>query len=267
MAAEVEEAVAADLTETRRRSWVLGVGIDAVTEEESVGLVDEFIQARGPHQIVTVNPEFVMAAQKDPVFRKIINAAQLATADGAGLIWAARLLRQPLRGRVTGVELVQRLAELAADRGYRIFLLGAAPGVAEAAATCLERKFPKLVVAGTFAGSPAREDEEDIISRISSSRVDILFVAYGHPKQDYWINRNLPLLDVPVAIGIGGALDFISGKAKRAPLWLRHLGLEWLYRLSVEPWRWRRMLALPKFVFLVSLSKIRSDSSMDRKEG
>jgi N-acetylglucosaminyldiphosphoundecaprenol N-acetyl-beta-D-mannosaminyltransferase len=245
-------------TRPRRRSWILGVGVDAVTEDEAVRLADDFVRTGGPHQITTVNPEFVMAARKDDRFREIINSSNLATPDGAGLIWAAKLLGQPLRGRVTGVELVQRLCRLARDKSYGVFLLGAEPGVAEAAGAVLESKFPGLKIVGTHAGSAGPEGDDETIALVAASQPDFLFVAYGAPKQDFWISRNQPRLNVPVAIGVGGTFDFLAGKAKRAPRWMRRFGLEWLFRLITEPWRWRRMLSLPRFVFLVSLTKIRS---------
>ncbi|MCK4450446.1 MAG: WecB/TagA/CpsF family glycosyltransferase, partial [Anaerolineae bacterium] len=145
----------------------------------------------------------------------------------------------------------QRVAALAAQKGYSLFLLGAAPGVAVATAARLCQTYPGLRIAGTHAGSPALEEEDEIVRLIQRAKPDILFVAYGAPQQDKWIARNLERLGVPVAMGVGGAFDFISGRAKRAPRWLQRVGLEWLHRLLHEPWRWRRMLALPRFVWLV----------------
>ncbi len=230
---------------------ILGVGIHDVTEEEAVALVERFIQEGGPHQVVTVNPEFVMEARRNTAFRRVLNEADLAVPDGVGILWAGRLLGCPFRGRVPGVELALHLAGQAAERGYRLFLLGAAPGVAEAAAGRLREKYPTLTIAGTYAGSPDPAEEEEIAARIRAVSPHILFVAYGAPRQDLWLKRNLPRLNVAVGIGVGGTLDYISGRVHRAPSWMRRHGLEWLYRLFRQPWRWRRMLSLPAFVALV----------------
>jgi len=235
---------------------ILGVRVDDVTVDETIALVEQFIAAGTPHQVVTVNPEFVMRAREHAAFHDVLDAADLAVPDGQGLLWAARVLGQHLRERVCGSDLVPLLARVAAARGYRLFLLGAAPGVAERAREILERDNPGLCIAGTYAGSPAPEEEDDIVARITSARPDILFVAYGAPRQDLWIRRNMEALGVPVCMGVGGSLDFVAGVARRAPLWVRRLGLEWLHRLIQEPWRWRRMLALPKFAWLVLRQRV-----------
>ena len=132
-----------------------------------------------------------------------------------------------------------------------MYFMGAAPGVAEKAAVILQARYPGLVVAGTFAGSPASSEENAIVEQIRVARPDVLLVAFGAPAQDAWIARNLPRLQTSVAMGVGGTLDYIAGVARRAPVWVQRLGLEWLYRLCREPWRWRRQLALPRFVWLV----------------
>lgn len=235
--------------------FVLGVRVDAVTFDQVLGCIDAFVADGGPHQIVTVNPEFVMAAQSDAEFRHIINTSALALPDGVGVCWASRYLGRPLSERIPGVDLVERLAVLSAEQGYRIYFLGAMPGVAQEAAEVLVSRYPGLVVAGTYAGSPRTEDEEAIIERLSTARPHILLVAYGAPAQDHWIARNLGRLEVPVCIGVGGSFDYIAGVRPRAPHWLRRLGLEWLHRLVTQPWRWRRMLALPRFVWQVLWGK------------
>jgi len=230
---------------------ILGVRVDDVTTDETLALVDSFIGEGKPHQLVTVNPEFVMEAQHNRAFHVVLESASLALPDGVGLLWAARRLGHPLRERVTGSDTLPLLARKAADKGYSIFLLGAAPGVALRAALVLQARYPGLRVAGTYAGSPDAAEEDDIVARIVAAAPDMLFVAYGAPRQDLWICRNLHRLHVPVCMGIGGSLDFLAGVARRAPLWVRRVGLEWLYRLIREPWRWRRMLALPRFVWAV----------------
>jgi N-acetylglucosaminyldiphosphoundecaprenol N-acetyl-beta-D-mannosaminyltransferase len=236
----------------RRRVVILGVAIDDVLMDEAIAAVARFIDEGGPHQIVTVNPEFVMEARRNRAFRRVLAAADLATPDGFGIILAARWRGTPLRGRVTGIDLTERIAAEAARRGWSLFLLGAAPGVAERAAAALQRANPGLRIAGCYAGSPRPADEPPIRERIIAARPDVLLVAYGHPAQDLWIARNQPLLRVPVAIGVGGTFDELAGVVPRAPALMQRLGLKWLYRLIVQPWRWRRiMTAAPLFLWTV----------------
>ncbi|MBC8448637.1 MAG: WecB/TagA/CpsF family glycosyltransferase [Chloroflexi bacterium] len=235
----------------RRQLRILGIRVDAVNSTQTLDIIEQIVREGRPRQVATVNPEFVVAAQANEPFRRALNAASLALPDGIGLLWAARLLGQRLPERVAGSDIVPRIAERSAARGWRLFLLGSAPGVAERAAAQLVARYPDLVVAGTYAGSPAAAEEDDIVARVRAARPDILFVAYGAPAQDLWIVRNLERLDVPVCMGVGGTLDFIAGVRKRAPRWVQRLGLEWLYRLLQEPWRWRRQLALPRFALAV----------------
>jgi N-acetylglucosaminyldiphosphoundecaprenol N-acetyl-beta-D-mannosaminyltransferase len=234
----------------------LGIRVHNVNSAESLEILESFIQERRPHQVVTVNPEFVVLARRLPEFREALAHADLSLPDGFGLLLAARIQGAKLKERVTGVDTVLRVAALAARKGYSLFLLGAAPGVAEATARRLAAANPGLRTVGTFAGSPAPEEEDGIIARVSAAAPDVLFVAYGAPKQDLWIARNLSRMNVPVVMGIGGAFDFISGRTRRAPEWVQRAGLEWLHRLIHEPWRWRRMLALPRFLLHVIAERI-----------
>jgi N-acetylglucosaminyldiphosphoundecaprenol N-acetyl-beta-D-mannosaminyltransferase len=236
---------------------ILGVRVDDATYEELKTSVDDFVSSGRPHQIVTLNPEMLVAAHDDPAFRQMLNEADLNVADGAGLMLAARWLGHPLRERVTGSDGIYQLAAHCARRGYRPFLLGAAPGVAERVAERLVAANPNLRVAGTHAGSPRVEDEDETISRVRAADPDLLLVAYGVPAEEMWISRNRDRLGVPVMIGVGGAFDFVAGVARRAPVWMRRVGFEWLYRLIREPWRWRRQLALPRFVSLVLRQRVK----------
>lgn len=232
---------------------ILNVKIHAVTNLQTLALIEQFILSQQPHQIVTVNPEFVVEAQTDESFRQIINQADLALPDGIGLLKMARFASNtPLSERVPGSDLVIRLAALSHWKGYRIYFLGAWEGVAEKAIANLKLRYPNLRVAGHYAGSPAIEENDAIVERILPTKPDILLVAYGAPKQDKWIARNMERLQVPVCIGVGGSFDFIAGIAKRAPHWMQQLHLEWLHRLIKEPWRWRRIWnAVPRFCWLV----------------
>jgi len=231
---------------------ILGVRVHDVTMQEALDRMESMIRRGGAHHVVTVNPEFIMTAGSDTGFRRVLNGADLAIPDGIGTVAASRLLRRPIRERVTGVDVVEQFARRAGMKGYRCFFLGAAPGVAERAADILRGKHPGFEVAGTYAGSPRREEEKEICGIIESAAPDVLFVAYGSPVQDLWIDRTRSRLHIPLSMGIGGAFDFIAGVVPRAPAWMHRMGLEWLYRLIRQPSRWRRMLALPSFAVRVA---------------
>ena len=240
--------------------YILDVRIDRVSQLQALDIIDRLIALRRAsgntfpcQQIATVNTEFVMAAQKNTEFRHTINSASLTLADGIGVVWATRFVGFPAPERITGTDTLVALAKRCAKKGYRLFLLGAAPGVAEQAGERLRSLAPGLQIAGTYAGSPAPTEEGAIIERINTAEADILCVAYGAPAQDLWIYRNLSSLPAAIAIGVGGAYDFLSERQRRAPQSMQRLGLEWLYRLYREPWRWKRMLVLPYFCIEVLL--------------
>ena len=254
-----EEAESSSVEARPRAVEILGVPVCDITFVELLDQIGRWVRAGGPaRQIATANPEFVMIARRDVNFGNILRRAHLVLPDGVGLLWAARLMGQRLRERVTGSDGVPLIAERAAREGWRLFFLGAREGVAEKAARLLAERHPGLQVAGVYAGSPAGEEEDNIVARVNRARADILFVAYGAPAQDKWIARNLPRLNVAVAMGVGGALDFVAGVSRRAPVWVQRLGLEWLDRLIKEPWRWRRQMRLPRFVIAVLLSRLRA---------
>jgi N-acetylglucosaminyldiphosphoundecaprenol N-acetyl-beta-D-mannosaminyltransferase len=234
---------------------ILGVRVDDVTYDEALAHVQHCVASGGAHQIATVNVEFIMAARHDLPFRRVLEQASLCVPDGTGVLWAARRQGAPLRERVAGVDLVERIAERGSERGWRIFFLGAAPGVAERAAKLLAERYPGLKIAGCYAGSPRPEEEDAILSQVQAAQPDVLFVAYGAPRQDLWIARNQARSGVPVAIGVGGSFDFIIGEVRRAPQWVQRAGLEWLHRLAREPWRLRRQMAIPHFMALVMLKR------------
>lgn len=246
-----------------RRIRILGLPVDGITYPEWLDLIGDWITANtGCHHVCTINPEFVMIAQKDVNFRNILNRADLCVPDGVGLLWAARRRGTPLPARVTGSDGVPIIAEHAAKRGWRLYFLGAAPGVAEQAAAILRKKFPGLQIVGIYSGSPAPDEEDGIVERINQSNADILFVAYGAPEQDKWVARNLPRLRVKMAMGVGGAFDFVAGVVPRAPLWMQRTGLEWLFRLYLQPWRIRRILRLPRFVLAVLFERPNSQKNI-----
>ncbi|MGE5620844.1 MAG: WecB/TagA/CpsF family glycosyltransferase [Sphingomonadaceae bacterium] len=241
-----------------RSYYVLGMRVDDVTFDESLALIEGYVRSRGCHRVVTPNPEFAMAARRDPKFRAVVNGSSLAIPDGIGLIIAAMLAGHRIRQHVRGTDLVHRIAALCARRGYRLFLLGAAPGVAEEAAARLVADNPGLQIAGTYAGSHRPEHDAETVAAVArAGKVDVLLVAYGAPAQEKWLARNQAKLGIPCGIGVGGVFNFLSGRSKRAPAWVRRIEMEWLYRLLTEPWRWRRQLALPAFAATVLWETVR----------
>jgi N-acetylglucosaminyldiphosphoundecaprenol N-acetyl-beta-D-mannosaminyltransferase len=230
---------------------VLGVRIDDVTYAEALAILRRAIQARVPHVVTTPNPEFVMLARRDDAFRAALNRATLNIPDGIGLLLAARLAGDRLRAHVQGTDLVLMLAAESAARGERWFLLGGEGDVARRASRVLQAHFPGLQIAGALPGSPLAKDDAVVRATLrDAGHIDVLLVAYGAPKQEHWLDRNLAALDIPVGIGVGGVFNYLSGEAPRAPAWLRRIHFEWLHRLIAQPWRWRRQLALPLFAGL-----------------
>lgn len=201
--------------------------------------ITRFLNEDKLHQIATVNPEFVMASQKDTEFRNILNSVDLAVPDGIGLQWAAKFLHLPIGERITGVDLTWEIAKLAAEGGYSIYLLGAKEGIAAQVAQKLKIIYPNLTIAGVYAGSP---EEEGIAAKINQTKADILLVAFGAPKQEKFIFQNRHKLTVKLAMGVGGTFDYIAGTVSRAPKWMRVIGLEWLYRLICQPKRFGRII-------------------------
>jgi N-acetylglucosaminyldiphosphoundecaprenol N-acetyl-beta-D-mannosaminyltransferase len=232
---------------------VLGIPIDRMTYGGLLDQFDDWISEhpRQVHQVCTVNPEFIVDAQTNPLFRNALLDADLRVTDGAGVAWAANSQGRPVPERITGSDGIYRICERAAEAGWLVFFLGAGPGVAARAAAAMQAQYPGLRVAGAYAGEPWAEDWPNIRDRLQAARPDVLLVAFGHPKQDVWISTHREDLPAAVAMGVGGALDFAAGVSRRAPPWMRRVGIEWLFRLQQEPWRWRRMLKLPRFVAMV----------------
>jgi N-acetylglucosaminyldiphosphoundecaprenol N-acetyl-beta-D-mannosaminyltransferase len=229
---------------------LLGVPVHRTDVAAALHRITQFIDEGAPHQVVTPDSSAVVRAQHDPEYMGILQAADLVTADGAGLVWMAKVMGLPLWERVSGVDLMDHICELAAEKGYSVYLLGAAPDIADAAAERLRERHPGLSVVGIMHGYFNEDEEPEIVRRIADAKPDILFVALGVPRQEKWIRRHLDQLGVPVAIGVGGSFDVISGRLKRAPVWMQRWGLEWLWRALKEPSRLPRLLALPKFVWM-----------------
>jgi N-acetylglucosaminyldiphosphoundecaprenol N-acetyl-beta-D-mannosaminyltransferase len=234
------------LTQTR----ILGVKVDCLDMRSALAEIEGFVDEGGPHLVATVNPEFVMRARRDPAFARVLESAELCLPDGAGVVWAARRQGCTLAGPVAGVDMVQPLAEMCARRGFRMFLLGAAPGVADDLAGRLRSANPGLQVRA-HAGAPDPSGDEETLRLIHDHGTQVLLVAYGAPAQETWIDRLRNRLGVGVAMGVGGAFDYLTGRVPRAPGWMRSAGLEWLHRLVRQPWRIRRMAVLPAYALKV----------------
>jgi len=227
---------------------ILGVKIDNLDMEGVVERVAGFLEDDRQHYLVTPNPEFLIEAQKDEQFREILNQADLSVSDGTGLILASRFLGQPIKKRVRGVDLMERICQEAAQADWPVFLFGAGPGVAEKAGQNLKSKYPGLDI---------RVLRTFLALQGTSLKPKILFVALGAPKQEKWIAENLKQMpSVKLAIGVGGAFDFLSGRVRRAPRFIQNIGLEWLWRFGCQPWRGQRIYrAVVKFPWMIVRSK------------
>jgi N-acetylglucosaminyldiphosphoundecaprenol N-acetyl-beta-D-mannosaminyltransferase len=237
------------------RTFLFGVPIDCLTTEEALERLKQIIRERIPQLIVTADAACVVQAQKDPAFMRILQSAAIITADGSGVSWALRrFLGKPIQ-RVSGVDLVAHLCALSAREGFRIFLLGAEPGVAEQAAGNLVKKYPGCQIVGTHHGyfDPSRDRE--IAEYVAKFKPDILLVALGMPRQEKFIDSTKEVIRAPVAMGIGGSLDVFSGKTRRAPRFMRKLGVEWMWRLMLDPTKIKKVRQLPGFALKVLTTK------------
>ncbi|MCX7694617.1 MAG: WecB/TagA/CpsF family glycosyltransferase [Caloramator sp.] len=252
MAQQYIKAYEATNTEERDKMNIekyFGVEVCATDMDGAMEEVDRIIEERQPSFVVAINPEKIMKAKEDENLRVLLNSARLKIPDGVGVLIASRLKGGKIRKRVTGIDLMNNICKRAAQKGYRVFLLGAKPGVAEKAAEILKEKYSGLNIVGVRDGY--FESEDEVIEYVKSKNPDVLFVAMGSPKQELFITRNMERLGVPLLMGVGGSYDVICGNIKRAPVWMQRMGLEWLYRLIKEPWRYKRMMVLPKFLFEV----------------
>ena len=249
-----------------QRLEAFGVELSPVSMAEALQTMDSFIREGTPHHVVTSDANAILTSRHDPEYAAIMRRAALITPDGFGVIWGARLLNLPVYERVTGVDMVTGLCELAARNGYGIYILGSKPAengepsIADAAAANLSKRYPGLRVVGTHhgfwrrdgkaAGLSTEEADAQIAAQIRAAKPDILFVAMGIPMQEKFIAAQLQAMNVPVSLGVGGSFDVYSGKFNRAPVIVQRIGMEWLYRVWIEPSRWRRMGYVPKFMLV-----------------
>ncbi|MGI6027379.1 MAG: WecB/TagA/CpsF family glycosyltransferase [Candidatus Scatomorpha sp.] len=237
------------------RTDVLGVGFDNVTKAEAVERALELIDAREGRYVVTPNPEIVMLAKENPALKEALAGADMVLPDGAGIIKGASILGRPMKEKVPGIDFACGVMARLAERGGSVYLFGAKPGVAEAAAETLRTKFPGLVISGTSDGYFS--DDGPIIEKIKDAAPDLLLVCLGAPKQELWMAKMSGKLPVGLMVGLGGSLDVFAGTVKRAPEAWQKLDLEWLYRLLKEPRRIGRMMKLPLFVIEAAGERLR----------
>jgi N-acetylglucosaminyldiphosphoundecaprenol N-acetyl-beta-D-mannosaminyltransferase len=235
---------------------LLGLKINRLQMSEALAEISRFVSEGKPHHVVTADASMVVLARKDHELHKIVLAADLVTPDGAGILWASRLLGCPIKNKVSGVDLVEQLCRVSCETGLRLFFLGAGPGVAEAASENLKQKYPGANIVGTRHGFFQPDEESSLVQQIAETKPDVLFVAFGIPKQEKFIDRNKAALGASVSIGVGGSFDVYSGLVKRAPVWMQNAGLEWIYRLSQNPKKIGKVMTLPKFACIAIKAKL-----------
>lgn len=234
-----------------------GFRVDCVTMDDALSLCEKFIAEGGPHHIVTADASMVMTARENSEFNEIAGKAALVTPDGAGILWASKKLGTPVPAKVSGVELSERLVALSGEKGWRVYFLGAGPGVAEAAAQKMREKYAGANIVGVRDGYFKTDDEEAAIAEVAAAKPDILLVALGIPRQEKLIDRYKDRLGAKVLIGVGGTLDVFSGTVKRAPVWMQKVGLEWFWRVASNPnaARFKKLAVLPRFALLTLKSR------------
>ena len=243
------------------KTEILGVRFDDLTQQEAAQQGRQLLEEDKFHYVVTPNPEFLLAAEKDPEFRRVLNAADLVLPDGIGVVYSAKILGTPLKERVPGIEFAEAMLSALNDMGGRLYLLGAKPGVAEEAGRRICARYPALVLCGTHDGY--FKDEQAILPEIAAAKPDLLFVCLGAPKQEKWMARWGRHTGAKLAIGLGGCLDVFAGNVQRAPERWQKLGLEWAYRLKKEPKRIGRMAKLPLVLVKAASQRIRPGKKGD----
>lgn len=233
---------------------ILDVFLDKVNYSDALDKIRVFLNDDGTKTVVTPNAEIIMDAQRNPEFKKAINTADMVLPDGIGVVLASKILGDPLKERTTGFDLMIRILKEADKNHNSIFLLGGKPGVADKAADKIKEDYPCVNIVGVQHGYFSKSEERKIVEQIKKSLPDFLFVAMGAPKQELFMAKYKDDLGCKIAMGVGGSLDVISGKVKRAPVFMQKAGLEWLYRLIKQPSRFKRISALPMFLIKVIFS-------------
>lgn len=234
---------------TGHRIEMMGCQVDNLTMEDTLQTIEGFISSGKPHQHVVVNVDKLVKAQRDPELRRIINECALINADGMPVVWASRLLGKPLKERVAGVDLFDALMKRAAQKGWRVYLLGAKEEVVSKVRSLYQDRYPSLVFAGHRNGYWTTAEEPSIVDEIAATRADLLFVAISSPKKEQFLGAYQAKMKIPFAMGVGGTFDVAAGKVKRAPVWMQNSGLEWFYRFLQEPKRMFRRYFIEDMAF------------------
>ena len=237
------------------RTYLMGCAVDNLNMAETLDVVEGFIRSGKPHQHVVVNVDKIVKANRDPALRQIINDCDLINADGMPVVWASCLLGKPLKARVTGVDLFEALMARAAEKGWRVFLLGAREEVGSGVARLYPARYPGLTLAGYRNGYWTPGEEEKVVEEIAATRPDILFVAISSPKKEAFLARYQAAMKVPFAMGVGGTFDVAVGLVKRAPVWMQNAGLEWFYRFLQEPRRMFRRYFIDDMAFVALFAR------------
>jgi N-acetylglucosaminyldiphosphoundecaprenol N-acetyl-beta-D-mannosaminyltransferase len=234
---------------------IFGIRVSKLNMQQTIECLVQAIASRQITQVITANPIMLMTALEQPAYMAMMERAELIVPDGAGLVWAASYIGDPVAEKVAGIDLMHELLAIGENKGWRIFLLGASPEIIQITAEKLKTRYPKLKLVGVRDGYFTDKDDVAVVEQIHQASPDILLVGRSADKQEPWIDQHKANLNVPVIMGIGGSFDVLSGKLKRAPQIFIRFRLEWFYRLLQEPWRYRRMLLLPKFVVKVIRGK------------
>jgi N-acetylglucosaminyldiphosphoundecaprenol N-acetyl-beta-D-mannosaminyltransferase len=241
---------------------LLGLKIHRIRVADALSFIEDRIRQHEPTHVVTADASMVVLARQDPQLLAIVNGAELVTPDGSGILWASRLLGMPITERVSGVDLVARLCRLSAEagKGYRLYFLGSAPGVAQAAADKLTERYPGAQIVGTRDGFFKADEEAAVVQTVAAAKPDVVLVAFGIPKQEKFISRWRKEIGASVYIGVGGSFDVYSGLVKRAPVWMQNAGIEWVYRLCQNPKKISKVMTLPRFALLALRARITGKS-------
>lgn len=240
------------MEENNKRFKIMNTYVNAISMEETISEIEKIIEKKKPTQHVVINASKVNLMEKDPKLRKIVNSCPLINADGASIVWAAKRMGIPLKERVTGCDLFQKLVVVAEKKGYKIYLFGAKEEVVKKVKAIFEEKYPDIQIVGYRNGYFTEADEPEIVKDMAESGADMMFVAFSSPKKEYWVNKYIKQLNIPFVMGVGGSFDIVAGVTERAPKWWQDHGLEWLYRFIQEPRRmWKRyIIGNAKFVAL-----------------
>ncbi len=239
----------------KNRIEMMGCKVDNLSMEETLQTIEGFILSGRPHQHVVVNVDKLVKASRDPELRQIINDCALINADGMPVVWASRLLGKGLKERVAGVDLFESLMQRSAEKGWRVFLLGAREEVVSGVSSIYQNKYPDLTIAGYRNGYWKPEEEAGVVQQVKAAKADLLFVAISSPKKEQFLGKYQEEMQIPFAMGVGGTFDVAVGKVKRAPVWMQKNGLEWFYRFLQEPRRMFRRYFIDDMAFFGLMAK------------